>query len=106
MTEILEISVIFSLPEWVGKYDYYQRHYDENGHYQYETVENEVADYLYEEMGWDEASMHPMGRWVKFKVTHEVNYTMKEVLETQHSLHEILEGHFRAGKRKPHGNVY
>lgn len=108
MTEILEMTVTFSLPDWVGDYDYYKRVYDEKDCYSHETLENEVADHLWKEMDWDEASMHPMGRWVKFKldVGEGDVINVGQVVQLNHQLCEILEGHFESGRRKPHGNVY
>lgn len=112
-TEILEMTVTFSLPDWVFKYDYSKRTYFDRTHQwagqvKSDTTENEVADVLWEQMSWDEIGLHPMGPHVKFKLDLEDGTTINvgQVVQLNHQLHEILEGYFKSGKRKPHGNVY
>jgi hypothetical protein len=107
LTEILSIDVTFGLPDWVEKYDYDKKHYDSDNSYSHDTMENEVFDYLWEKMHWEEASLHYMAYWVKFILEYDtVDEILPAIAKLQQELIEILEGHFRSGKRKPHGNVY
>lgn len=113
MTEILEMTVTFSLPDWVLKYNYTRRiRYDEShqwrGQVKEDRPENEVSDLIFEKMKFDEICLHPMNQWVKFELDVEEGTTINvgQVVALNHQLCEILEGHFESGRRKPHGNVY
>lgn len=113
MIEILEMTVTFSLPDWIFKYDYNKRTYFDESHQwagqiKSDTTENEVADYLWKEMEWDEIGLHAMGPSIKFRLKHAEASTIPvgETVMLKAQLQSILRGHFRSGKREPHGNVY
>ena len=114
MVEILGMTVTFSLPDWVGKYDYtrrirYGQHHCWKGQVKEDKLENEVMDVIDEEkMPVDEVCLHPMGRWIKFHIDIGEGYTINvgHIVALNHTLHEILEGHFKSGRRKPHGSIY
>jgi len=111
MTKILEMTITFSLPDWVGRYDYTRRTYYDNSHQwkgqvKDDLLANEVCDILFKEMDYNEICLHPQGRWVKFEIDPKTNSVVAEAARLQYNLQEVLEGHFKSGRRKPHGNVY
>lgn len=112
MTEVLSIEVTFSLPDWIHKYDYikwirYDGSHRWAGQVKEKRCENEVSDYLWEQTPqWEELCNHFMGPWIKYSIEPESDDILTEIMKLQHNLHEALEGHFKSGNRKPHGNIY
>jgi hypothetical protein len=108
------MTVTFSLPDWVLKYDYSKRTYFDKSHQwagqvKSDTIENEVADYLWQlKHSWSEIGLHPMGPFVKYKldVGEDDTIPVVQIVKLRMQLENALEGHFKSGKRKPHGDVY
>ncbi len=96
MPQIAHIDVVFVLPTWIGKYDYYKKHYyggshQWSGQVDKETYENEVLDRLWEELEWDEACHNMAGPWIRLKVAESAHPMLEtHVLQLQAKVATIL----------------